>query len=630
LIFGGTTLAFRESGRHPFNQSPRMIKNRTAQSRIFNTRCLLSVSLCLSGIFLAALSFAAPANVIANASEKDRYLITGKRLQRPGASPTSRTISLNGSSAPGWSIVTSPNDGTDKWNFLRDITCASADECWAVGAHRNSSGFDQTLIEHWNGAAWSIVPSLNRSAQNSYLWAVTCPSQNECWAVGDYSNGIAMQTQIEHWDGGSWTIVFSPNMNTQNNYLSGISCVGADECWAVGSYDNGTDHQTLIERWDGNSWSIIPSPNNSQKSRLASVICISERDCWAVGGDLLGSALTEHWNGSSWSIVASPITSSYAILANITCMSSSQCWAVGYYYAGYGDPLSLTSSQTLIEQWDGASWSIVPSPSPGTRYNQLGGIACSSTSDCWTVGQYGNSNGGGGGTLVEHWSGNSWSVVTSPSKGYSNLGGVACTSASQCWGVGQYLNDVVNPAVSQTLVEEYASTIPPLINVASRMNHGPAGAFDVDLSLTGKRGVECRSGGQNGNYSVVFTFVNDVTNCGSAGTAGGTIVPGPSSNQCTENLTGVANAQYIYVELDNVVDSQSNTGNVAVPMGVLIGDTTANGVVNSSDISQTQSQSGQSLTSNNFREDVTANGLINSSDIALVQSKSGTGLPSPP
>lgn len=55
--------------------------------------------------------------------------------------------------------------------------------------------------------------------------------------------------------------------------------------------------------------------------------------------------------------------------------------------------------------------------------------------------------------------------------------------------------------------------------------------------------------------------------------------------------------------------------------------TTANRLVNSSDISQTQSQSGQPVTGSNFREDVTINGQINSLDISFVQSKSGTGLP---
>jgi hypothetical protein len=65
-------------------------------------------------------------------------------------------------------------------------------------------------------------------------------------------------------------------------------------------------------------------------------------------------------------------------------------------------------------------------------------------------------------------------------------------------------------------------------------------------------------------------------------------------------------------------------------MGVLVGDTTGNGAVNSSDIAQTQSQSGQAITLSNFREDVTLNGAINSSDISFIQSRTGTALPSLP
>jgi hypothetical protein len=124
--------------------------------------------------------------------------------------------------------------------------------------------------------------------------------------------------------------------------------------------------------------------------------------------------------------------------------------------------------------------------------------------------------------------------------------------------------------------------------------------------------------------------MDDVTNCGSAGTTGGSVSSGPNPNQCTENLTGVPNAQYTTVTLNNVVGSQNNSGNVSVQMGVLVGDTTASGAVNSSDIAQTQSQSGQPVTADNFREDVTVNGEINSSDIGLVQAESGTALPTPP
>ncbi len=93
------------------------------------------------------------------------------------------------------------------------------------------------------------------------------------------------------------------------------------------------------------------------------------------------------------------------------------------------------------------------------------------------------------------------------------------------------------------------------------------------------------------------------------------------------NLTGVANAQTITVTLVGV-RMGSNFGNVAVPMAVLLGDTTANGLVDSSDGSQTKSDSGKAATSANFRRDVNLNGLINSSDVSLVKSKSGTGLSS--
>src|SRR6202040_1470636 len=110
------------------------------------------------------------------------------------------------------------------------------------------------------------------------------------------------------------------------------------------------------------------------------------------------------------------------------------------------------------------------------------------------------------------------------------------------------------------LTLHFAPNPPIPTSVVSRKTHGGAGSFDVDLSLTGKPGIECRSGGSTGDYTVVFTFPNDMTSCGTAGTAGGTVISGPNPNQCTENLTGVPNAQYVTVTLNGVVESV--TGNV--------------------------------------------------------------------
>ena len=189
--------------------------------------------------------------------------------------------------------------------------------------------------------------------------------------------------------------------------------------------------------------------------------------------------------------------------------------------------------------------------------------------------------------------------------------------------------------VAQVIISVASATIQP-VSVVSRMTHGTVGTFDVNLPLTGTRGVECRSGGSNGNYTVVFQFENPLTSVGSASVSSGTgsvssSAIGLNTHEYIVNLTGVTNAQYLTVSLTNVHDSIGNSGNVVGPqMGVLIGDTTASGIVNSSDVAQTQAQSGQSVTPSNFREDVTVNGLINSSDVGLVQSKSGTALPSLP
>ena len=96
------------------------------------------------------------------------------------------------------------------------------------------------------------------------------------------------------------------------------------------------------------------------------------------------------------------------VLYGVTCVSASDCWAVGYYYR------RQRRYQTLIEHWDGTSWAIVTSPNTSaTQTNILNGVTCVSASDCWAVGYYDNGSGGNQ-TLIERWDGTSWAIVTSP------------------------------------------------------------------------------------------------------------------------------------------------------------------------------------------------------------------------
>ena len=169
-----------------------------------------------------------------------------------------------------------------------------------------------------------------------------------------------------------------------------------------------------------------------------------------------------------------------------------------------------------------------------------------------------------------------------------------------------------------------------LTGVVSRKLHGGM-AFGVDLPLTGNPGVECRSGGINGDYQMIFSFLNPLTSVGNASLTSGTGSVGShmmdaDSHNYIVNLTGVTNQQVITVSLTNVNDAAGNsTGSVSISMGVLLGDVTGNGTVNATDVSQVRP--GRVVDDSNFRQDVTVNGFINSSDVSAVKLQSGTALP---
>ena len=177
-----------------------------------------------------------------------------------------------------------------------------------------------------------------------------------------------------------------------------------------------------------------------------------------------------------------------------------------------------------------------------------------------------------------------------------------------------------------------------LVSVVSRKVHGSAGTFDVDLPLTGSSGIECRSGGANGDYTLVFKFANPFlfnSDVGGVSVTNGTGTVNSSNYDLNDlhnyivNLTGVTNAQVVTISLNNVHDDSTGNFSSAVPasMGVLLGDTTADGFVNSGDSLQTRNRSGQVTDATNFRSDVNVDGFVNSGDAFIVRSRSGTFLP---
>ena len=399
-----------------------------------------------------------------------------------------------------WSISPSPDEGSR--TILNDASCTSSTSCVAVGEFITSTNSpDRNLVESWNGTSWSIVPSPNQGSGFNQLNGVSCTSAADCVAVGSYNNSSSVeQTLVETWNGTSWSIISSPNEGS-NPGLDRVSCTSSTDCVAVGSYNNSSSvEQTLVETWNGASWSIISSPNEgSRQNALNGVSCTSSANCVAVGfyvnSSSIEQTLVETWNGTSWSTVSSPDQGSGGTgLSGVSCTSSTNCVAVGFYTNTiFVEPPSppINVIQTLVEAWNGTSWSVVSSPNEGTNeLNQLGGVSCTSSTNCVAVGF---SNSATSQTLVETWNGASWSVTPSPSLlgNYDALADVSCSSSTNCVAVG-YDETSSNPVTQNTLIETTGPTTSILVpstgatlSGSTYLDAGATNATSVEFLLFG-------------------------------------------------------------------------------------------------------------------------------------------------
>jgi hypothetical protein len=339
-----------------------------------------------------------------------------------------------------WSVRVTPNPQSFTESFLSAVACTSASACTAVGGSGTIG-----LAEQWNGSSWSLQRVAGPKGSSApALGGVSCTAAAACTAVGSYNTRRGSDTLAEVWDGSSWSIRPTPNAGSfQFSFLSGVSCASDSFCAAVGGSAN-EEAVPLAEVWNGTSWSITPTPfpASAINGDLIGVSCTSASACIAVGTYENSSnvffTLAEAWNGSSWSIqpTPNPTGSTRTLLQGVDCVSASACTAVG----SFGDNRTL-ASQTLAEVWDGSSWSIQPTPNPtGNGTPVLFGVACTSASACTSVGSFQTVKGVPE-TLAEAWNGASWSIQPTPNPSGSTatfLTGVACTSPTACTAVGNY------------------------------------------------------------------------------------------------------------------------------------------------------------------------------------------------
>jgi hypothetical protein len=345
-----------------------------------------------------------------------------------------------GATDASWSVVPSPNGGAGD-NTLLGVTALSPADAWAVGEVSDPGGGPSPLVEHWDGDAWTVVPSPT-TGEGAGLAAVAGISSTDVWAVGRFNVGGTSEadgrTLVEHWDGSEWTIMPSPNAGLEsrgNGTLAGVFALASDDVWAVGSHyprEKQPTLQPLIEHWNGEKWKVVPGPSESPGpwSELSDISGTGPSDLWAVGvRDVqIGEGGTEralilHWDGLEWTRVPTPLPAGRLTpfrLQEVAALSPTNVWAVGVV-------ATATRHRTLVMHWDGQSWGIVPSASPSPQFQDLMGIAALSASRVWAVGTYYHADAKRMRTLVERWDGERFQQVASGNLGSSELRDVAAT-----------------------------------------------------------------------------------------------------------------------------------------------------------------------------------------------------------
>jgi hypothetical protein len=293
-----------------------------------------------------------------------------------------------------WTRVAAP-EPHGRQAALAGVDELSTGEAWAVGDSANGSPGEGNidslpLIEHWNGTAWSVARGASLpSGSTGVLNAVGGSGPHDLWAVGYALNADATIEQVlfEHFDGHTWqqapfpaqTAACDPNAADCFINPKAVSATSPDDVWVVGTVMEPNPTANFVAHWDGTAWSVVSAPcltgqavtacsgQGNDLNQLTGVVAISSGNAWASGseGNVNGQNFhvpyVEHWNGTAWSLVKTPNRGGEGSLLNgITAPGASDIWAVGQTQQLNG------AIRPLTEQFNGAAWSAVPSPVPGS------------------------------------------------------------------------------------------------------------------------------------------------------------------------------------------------------------------------------------------------------------------------
>lgn len=374
----------------------------------------------------------------------------------PAALAAGASLSLLSGTAmaatPAWTVVPSVNPSA---TTLNAVSARTATDAWAVGQFPGAGedAGSQIFAERWNGTQWQQAPTTNIVRQDERLLGVSASGANDAWAVGN-TNSISAashDTLAAHWNGTAWTIVPTPAAASGGRLASlyDVADLSPANAWAVGQ---GKDARPLAEHWDGTAWSVVPVPVPAVPSGtgfanavLSKISAVSATDIWAVGTttaiqgtSVVRFTLAMHYNGTAWSIVKTANTAEPTGLSGVTAISANNAWAVGNGFNNVHDTSASVANKAVIEHWNGTAWSIVASPAGLISVDR---ISAASATDIWASGQAPLQTIGGVPVPVArtlHWNGTAWSVMPGPTASDPNTAvtGLSALPSGEAWAVG--------------------------------------------------------------------------------------------------------------------------------------------------------------------------------------------------
>ncbi|MEA2575164.1 MAG: hypothetical protein QOH93_2462 [Chloroflexia bacterium] len=138
---------------------------------------------------------------------------------------------------------------------LRGVAAISPSNVWAVGYYSGQqSSYWQPLVMHWDGTAWNKVHVPRPAyATTSVLMDIEAVAGNDIWMVGTSNGGNSirhMQSLVLHWDGAAWSLVPVPRTGEEEHFLEAVAATKGKpgETWMVGFDDAGQGSKSLTLR----------------------------------------------------------------------------------------------------------------------------------------------------------------------------------------------------------------------------------------------------------------------------------------------------------------------------------------------------------------------------------------------